>query len=58
MLYNAKKYIKEAQLMPMVRKTNGHLTPDLALGSKRGEVLHSPVPILPVAFYDPCFHAQ
>ena len=40
MLYNAKKYMKEAQLMPMVRRTNGHLTPDLALGSRRGGVPH------------------
>ncbi len=39
MLYNAKKYVKEAQLMPMVR-TNGHPTPDLALGNMKGGVPH------------------
>ncbi len=39
MLYNAKIYIKEAQLMPMVR-TNGHLTLDLALGNMKGGVPH------------------
>ncbi len=40
MLYNSKKYIKEAQPMPMVRRTNGHMTLDIALGNKRGGVPH------------------
>ena len=40
MLYNAEKYIKEAQLMLMVGRANGHLTHDLALGNKRDGVPH------------------
>ena len=33
MLYNAEINMKEAQLMPMVERANGHLTLDLALGN-------------------------
>ncbi len=40
MLYYAKRKIKEAQLMPMVGRANGHVTLDLALGNKRGGVPH------------------
>ena len=40
MLYNAEKNIKEAQLMPMVGRANGHLAPDLTLRNKRGGVPH------------------
>ncbi len=42
MLYNAKRKIKEAQLMPMVGRANGHVTLDLALGNKRSGVPHTP----------------
>jgi hypothetical protein len=40
MLYNAETNLKEAQLMPMVGRANGHLPPDLALMNKRGGVPH------------------
>ena len=40
MLCNAEKNVKEAQLMPMVGKANGHMNLDLALGSRRGGVPH------------------
>ena len=40
MLFNAKRKIKDAQLMPMAGRANGHVTLDLALGNKRGGVPH------------------
>ena len=40
MLYNAEQNTKEAKLMLTVGRANGHLTHDLALGSRRDGVPH------------------
>ena len=40
MIYNAEKCTKEAQIMLIVGRANGHLTPIIALGNRWGGVPH------------------